>query len=192
MKKLVFASSNQGKIAEMRAIMPAGIQLLTPAELGFTEDIAETGKTFEDNAALKATALFEASGIPCFADDSGLEVTALNKAPGVKSARYAGEPSNAGANNALLLKQMEGKSNRKARFVCVICLKTADRTFFFEGEVKGHIAEAASGEQGFGYDPLFIPDGYDKTFADLGSNIKNKISHRKMALNKMLPFLEYL
>jgi len=192
MKKLLFASSNPGKIAEMRAIMPAGIELLSPADAGFTEDIAETGKTFEDNAAIKAIALFEATGIPCFADDSGLEVTALNKAPGVKSARYAGEPSDPAANNTLLLKQLDGKSNRKARFVCVICLKTAERTFFFEGEVKGHIAEEAAGEEGFGYDPLFIPDAYDKTFAELGSAIKNKISHRKMALNKMLPFLEYL
>lgn len=187
--KIVFASSNQHKIEEIRALLPQGFELLSAAEVGFTEEVEETGKTFEDNALLKADALYKACGIWCFSDDSGLEVEALKKAPGVRSARYAGEPSDAAKNNALLLENLKDKSNRKARFVTVICLKAANKTFFFEGAIEGEIATAPRGHHGFGYDPLFVPNGSDKTFAEMDSETKNSMSHRHNALVKMLPFL---
>lgn len=192
MKKLVFASTNLGKLKEIKALMPDDIELLSPLDIGFTQEIEETGKTFEENAELKARAIFEFSGLPAFADDSGLEVAILKNAPGVKSARYAGEPSNSSKNNELLLKNMKGLSNRKARFVCVICLVTSTKTLFFEGLVNGEIAQEASGENGFGYDPVFIPESFTKTFGELGPEIKNQISHRNQAFSKMLPFLDYI
>ncbi len=193
MKKILFASSNRGKLAEIKALLPEGFELLNPADAGFDSEIEETGKTFEENAEIKAKVLFEHTGIPSFADDSGLEVEALKGAPGVRSARYGGDNSNSQTNNILLLKNMEGKKNRKARFVCVICLiSSAGKILLFEGTVNGSIANEARGDKGFGYDPVFIPDGYDQTFAELGSEVKNKMSHRTAAFNKMLPFLEFL
>lgn len=192
MKKLVFASTNLGKLKEIKSLMPDNIELLSPIDIGFTKEIEETGKTFEENAELKARALFEFSGLPSFADDSGLEVKILKNAPGVKSARYAGIPSNTVKNNELLLKNMQGLTNRKAKFVCVICIVTSTKTLFFEGIVNGEIAQEAAGENGFGYDPVFIPETFTKTFGELSPEIKNHISHRNQAISKMLPFLDYI
>lgn len=173
-------------------MLPADVQLLSSADIGFTEEVDETGDTFEENAELKAEALYNFSGKPCFADDSGLEVKALKKQPGVKSARYAGEPVNHQKNTELLLRNLDGKKDRSARFVTLICLKTADKTLFFEGEVKGSIATEPRGTNGFGYDPVFIPEGETRTFAEMSSEEKNAISHRKNAVNKLLDFLPYL
>ena len=136
--------------------------------------------------------MYNFTGKPCFADDSGLEVKALKKQPGVKSARYAGEPVNHQKNTELLLKNLEGKSDRSARFVTLICLKTADKVLFFEGEVRGTIAEAPRGDKGFGYDPVFIPEGETRTFAEMTAEEKNAISHRKHAVSKLLDFLPYI
>ena len=192
MKTIVFASANAHKLDEIRAMLPSDFQLLSSADVGFTEEVDETGDTFEENAELKAEALFNFTGKPCFADDSGLEVKALKNQPGVKSARYAGEPVNHQNNTELLLRNLEGKSNRSARFVTMICLKTADKTLFFEGEVKGSIATEPRGSNGFGYDPVFIPEGETRTFAEMSSEEKNAISHRKNAVMKLLDFLPYL
>jgi len=190
--ELVLASNNAHKIDEIRQILPAHIKVLSLKDVGFTQDIAETGKTFDANAEIKANAIFEQVQLSVFADDSGLEVTALNKAPGVKSARYAGEPVDAEKNIDLLLKNLEGKTNRKARFVTVICLKLPQKSFFFEGEVWGQITTERRGQGGFGYDAVFMPDGYQQTFAEMSADAKNQISHRKQALEKLLPYLAFL
>ena len=190
--ELVLASNNAHKIDEIRQILPAHIKVLSLKDVGFTQDIEETGKTFDANAEIKANAIFEQVQLPVFADDSGLEVTALNKAPGVKSARYAGEPVDAEKNIDLLLKNLEGKTNRKARFVTVICLKLPQKSFFFEGEVWGQITTERRGQGGFGYDAVFMPDGYQQTFAEMSADAKNQISHRKQALEKLLPYLAFL
>lgn len=192
MKELIFASSNAHKLDEIRAMLPEDISLLGLSDIGFHEEIVENGKDFEANAEIKANAIFETTGKPCFADDSGLEVFSLNRQPGVKSARYSGEPVDHDRNISLLLKNLEGKKDRKARFVTVICLKSSGKTFFFEGEVKGVISTERAGSNGFGYDPVFIPDGYDRTFAQMSHQEKNMISHRKMAVLKMIEFLKYL
>ncbi|MBL7837557.1 MAG: RdgB/HAM1 family non-canonical purine NTP pyrophosphatase [Bacteroidetes bacterium] len=192
MKDLIFASNNAHKLDEIRAMLPAGFRLLSQSDAGFDLDVDETGKTFEDNAFLKAQALYEFAGITCFADDSGLEVKALKGQPGVKSARYSGEPVNHQRNVELLLKNLEGKKDRSARFVTVICLRHNDKTMYFEGEVKGVIVDYPRGDKGFGYDPIFIPDGHDRTFAEMESQEKNAISHRKRAVEKMLEFIPYL
>ncbi len=192
MKTIVFASANAHKLEEIRAMLPEGMTLMSSAEAGFHEEVEETGDTFEENAELKAEALYNFTGKPCFADDSGLEVKALKKQPAVKSARYAGEPVNHQKNTELLLKNLEGKSDRSARFVTLICLKTADKTLFFEGEVKGSIAEAPRGDNGFGYDPVFIPEGHTRTFAEMSAEEKNAISHRKNAVAKLLDFVPYI
>jgi len=190
--ELVLASNNAHKIDEIRQILPANIKVLSLKDVGFTQDIEETGKTFDANAEIKANAIFDQVHLPVFADDSGLEVTALNKAPGVKSARYAGEPVDAEKNIDLLLKNLEGKTNRKARFVAVICLKLPQKCFFFEGEVWGQITIERRGQGGFGYDAVFMPDGYQQTFAEMSAEAKNQISHRKQALEKLLPYLAFL
>ena len=190
--ELVLASNNAHKIDEIRQILPAHIKVLSLKDVGFTQDIEETGKTFDANAEIKANAIFDQVHLPVFADDSGLEVTALNKAPGVKSARYAGEPVDAEKNIDLLLKNLEGKTNRKARFVTVICLKLPQKSFFFEGEVWGQITTERRGQGGFGYDAVFMPDGYQQTFAEMSADAKNQISHRKQALEKLLPYLAFL
>jgi XTP/dITP diphosphohydrolase len=190
--ELVLASNNAHKIDEIRQILPAHIKVLSLKDVGFSQDIAETGKTFDANAEIKANAIFEQVQLPVFADDSGLEVTALNKAPGVKSARYAGEPVDAEKNIDLLLKNLEGKTNRKARFVTVICLKLPQKSFFFEGEVWGQITTERRGQGGFGYDAVFMPDGYQQTFAEMSADAKNQIGHRKQALEKLLPYLAFL
>jgi XTP/dITP diphosphohydrolase len=190
--QLVFASSNPHKLTEIKLLLPPRFELLGLNDIGFTEEIEETGKTFEDNAALKANAVFEFSGLVCFADDSGLEVEALDGKPGVKSARYAGEPVDHQKNIELLLANMQGKKNRKAKFKTVVCLRMESKTFFFEGTVDGRITESPVGDNGFGYDPVFMPEGSDRTFAQMSLEEKNAISHRKKAIAKMIDFIHYL
>ncbi len=191
--QLIFASNNAHKLDEVKAILaPSHFEIKSLNDIGFFEDIEETGLTFHENAAIKVNAIYKVKGIDCFADDSGLEVEALNNQPGVFSARYAGEHGNHEANNQKLLKELEGQSNRKACFKTVIALSLRKSIHYFEGRVDGTIAEKMSGSKGFGYDPLFIPDGYDRTFADMPAEIKNSISHRKRALEAMLNALPLL
>lgn len=194
---LVFASTNRHKIDEIKAMLPEHIRLLSLREIGFNEEISETADTIEGNAQLKAECIYafiknnpacaHVGGV--FADDSGLEVDALNNKPGVYSARYAGEPKNDDANNQKLLKELKNITSRQARFKTVICLCMPDGVHLFEGIVKGTIAYEARGSEGFGYDPLFIPQGYRSTFAELGNEVKNSISHRANAVKKLMFFL---
>lgn len=173
-------------------MLPGKYELLSLEDMHFTDDIEETGNTLEENAGIKAGTIYEAFGTMCFADDSGLEVESLNWQPGVKSARYSGIPVNEERNIELLLRNLEGQKNRKARFRTVICLRMESGTFFFEGSIEGSITEGPRGTNGFGYDPVFQPEGYTSTFAELMPEEKNKISHRKIALRKMVDFLQYI
>ena len=187
--QLIFASNNPHKLEEVKAILvSSNIEIRSPADIDFYEDIEETGITFQENAAIKVKAIYDLKKVDCFADDSGLEVEALNGRPGVFSARFSGEHGNHQANNQKLLKELEGKSNRKACFKTIMALMLNGTIHYFEGRVDGSIAEKLSGKEGFGYDPLFIPDGYDRTFANMPAEIKNSISHRKRALEAMLKF----
>lgn len=196
--QLVFASSNQNKIREINALLPEKYSILGLLDIGIRQEIPEPGVTIKENSFLKANYVLEflkeynKTPMPVFADDSGLEVEALNQAPGVYSARYAGLPKNDGHNNAKLLKELEAVTNRKARFVTIITLIIGDRIQYFEGEVKGTIAYEPRGEKGFGYDPLFIPQGYRSTFAELSAEVKNTISHRAMAAKKLSAYLNFL
>lgn len=183
--KLVVATSNSHKVREIREILnPLGIEVVSAAEAGGMPDVVEDGATFEENAVKKAQAGARAFHCPVMADDSGLEVFALDGAPGVHSARYAGEGGNDGRNLAKLLRNLDGADDRRARFVCVIAVAEADGTIrgCVRGEVYGRIAEAPRGDGGFGYDPGFIPDGYDRTFGELPAEVKNGLSHRARAL----------
>ena len=188
MKKWVFATNNQHKIEEAKEILGGFAEIMSLNSINFHDDIEETADSFEGNALIKAKTVFEKTGFPCFADDSGLCVNALNGRPGVKSARFANEhgPVDHSLNNQKLLNELEGKADRSAFFTTVICAYGFnDSPIYFTGEVHGNIASALSGAEGFGYDPLFVPEGFDKTFAELGSKIKNEMSHRANALNKM-------
>jgi len=183
--KLLVATRNKHKLEEIRQIFSLpGLTLLAADEVdGIPADVVEDAETFEGNALKKARELGAASGFWTLADDSGLEVEALDNAPGVYSARYAGEPCSYPANNAKLLLELEGKSNRRARFRCVIALRAPDgREWTVEGRCEGGITHASRGANGFGYDPLFVPEGYSKTFAELDSATKNNLSHRGHAL----------
>ncbi|MCD7937984.1 MAG: non-canonical purine NTP diphosphatase [Tannerellaceae bacterium] len=190
--KIVFATHNKHKLEEVSHIVPEGIQLISLADINCFDDIPETADTLEGNALQKAYYIKEQSGFDCFADDTGLEVEALNNAPGVYSARYAGEAHNAEANMQKLLREMEGKTNRNACFRTVIALLLNGQEYLFEGVVKGEIITEKRGNEGFGYDPIFIPEGYDQTFAELGTEIKNKISHRARAVEKLTAFLQQI
>lgn len=191
--KLVFATNNKHKLDEVRKITSHHpVEIVSLAEINCFDDIPETADTLEGNALQKAHYIQEKFGLNCFADDTGLEVEALNNAPGVYSARYAGPGHDSEANMKKLLKEMEGKENRKARFRTVIALVWNGKTYTFEGIVNGTITTAKRGENGFGYDPIFIPEGYDQTFAELGDNIKNQISHRAKAVEKLDEFLTQL
>lgn len=170
--------------------MPQAINLLSLYDINFTDDIAETAATIEGNALLKAKAIAGKSDTNCFADDSGLLVDALNGAPGVYSARYAGEQKNDRDNIDKLLRELEGVENRKAHFKTVMALVLNGKEYLFEGIVKGSIIKELRGSNGFGYDPVFMPDGSSKTFAEMSLEEKNTISHRKIALKKLLDFLE--
>lgn len=183
-KKLLIATRNRKKLQEIQEILAhPGLTLVDVDEVGDLPDVEEDGVTFEANAMKKARVLAHASGMLTLADDSGLEVDALNGAPGVYSARYAGEPSNDAANNAKLMAALEGVENRRARFRCVIALATPDGVCStVDGCCEGRIATRPGGAGGFGYDPLFIPDGYTQSFGELGAEIKHRISHRGAAL----------
>ncbi len=189
MKQIVFATNNKHKLDEVRAIVGMYFDVLSLSDIGCHEDIPETGDTFEENAIMKARYIKEKYGYDCFADDSGLEVTALNNAPGVFSARYAGEPSNSLRNIEKLMQNMQGIADRSARFRTCIALLYAGEEYIFEGCIEGSIIDTLRGENGFGYDPLFMPQGYDITFAEMSSDEKNKISHRAIATKRLVEFL---
>lgn len=188
-KKLVFATNNLHKLNEVSAILENKIELLSLNDINCQIDIPETSNTLEGNALLKAQYIYSNYKLNCFADDTGLEVEALNGEPGVYSARYAGDIHNSEANMLKLLHNMENKENRQAQFRTVISLILDETEYQFEGIIKGKIITEKRGSSGFGYDPIFIPKGYDKTFAELGDEIKNKISHRAQAVNKLCKFL---
>jgi XTP/dITP diphosphohydrolase len=192
MTEIIFATNNAHKLSEVQAVLGNNFKLITPRDCGITEDIPETSDTLDGNASQKSHYLHDRVGKNCFADDTGLEVEALNGEPGVRSARYATDGHDFAANNQLLLKNMEGKDNRKARFRTVISLILDGEEYLFEGIVEGRIAESEAGCGGFGYDPLFIPDGYDCTFAEMSAEEKNAISHRGRAVQKLVAFLTNL
>lgn len=187
--KLLLSSRNLHKLEEIRAILPA---IISVERWDSDVEIEESAHTFEGNALIKAHAGWERTGIPCLGEDSGLSVPALGGAPGVLSARFAGTPRSDSANMQLLLKQMEGVDDRSAYFTTALALVMNGHEFCFEGRLEGRIATAIHGEWGFGYDPVFIPDGYDQTLAAMGPEIKNLISHRAKALSKLFDFLKGL
>lgn len=190
--QLVFATHNQNKFLEVQQLVPEHIKLLSLTDIGCTEDIPETGDTLKANAILKADYVTKNYQIPCFADDTGLLVDALNGAPGVYSARYAGPQRNATDNMNLLLDNLKNKNNRAARFTTIIALQLANKLEIFEGTVTGKITVEKRGTQGFGYDPIFQPNAFDKTFAELPLAIKNKIGHRGKATQKLIKHLKTL
>ncbi|MGB3525733.1 MAG: RdgB/HAM1 family non-canonical purine NTP pyrophosphatase [Flavobacteriales bacterium] len=185
----LLCTGNPDKIAELRALLPGGSELLSLAEADLPTDLPETGDTFTANALQKARFAFERTGIPCIADDSGLEVEALGGAPGVFSARYAGEAKGDAANMAKLLRELEGVEDRSARFRTVVALIDEHGEHTFEGEVRGTITTEPRGSNGFGYDPIFLPEMSDLTFAELDAKMKNAISHRGHAVWKLVNFL---
>lgn len=201
MRKIVFATGNRHKLQEAGEILGSGFEIISAAEAGITEEIPETGSTLQDNSLQKARYLWDRLGLSCFADDTGLEVDALGGAPGVYSARYAGEGHDFAANTAKLLKEMEGKEDRRARFRTVVTLIMDGRTSVFEGEVHGRIAVKPSGAGGFGYDPVFIPDELASedgtvsqnagglTFSEMTEEQKNAISHRGRAMRALAEYL---
>jgi XTP/dITP diphosphohydrolase len=188
--QLVLATNNQHKVREIRNILPECFELLSLKDAGVVEELPETSGTIEGNASQKALRVWELTGYDCIADDSGLEVESLDGRPGVHSAYFAGEPRNDDRNLVFLLDQMEGVNNRRANFVTVIALVRAGEVLLFEGKVFGSITNRRQGAGGFGYDPVFIPEGHTQTFAELGDEIKNRISHRALALGKLRAFLE--
>lgn len=191
--KILFATNNAHKLTEVQAVLGDSYTLVTPRDCGVTEEIPETQPTLEGNALQKARYLYERTGLDCFADDTGLEVEALGGAPGVHSARYATDGHDFAANNRLLLRNLAGKENRRARFRTVVALILGGREYLFEGVVEGQIIDRETGHEGFGYDPLFRPDGYDRTFAQMTSEEKNAVSHRARAVRKLAAFLhEYV
>lgn len=186
--QLIFATNNNHKKEEVSKLLP-GYEVVALSEIGITDEIQETGDTLEENALIKAQFVFKETGFDCFADDTGLEVEALDGRPGVYSARYAGEPADSQANIDKLLTELKGMNNRKARFRTVIALIQNGQEVFFEGIISGTIIECMAGKAGFGYDPVFIPDGYTHTFAQMSQEEKNKISHRGKAIQKLAEFL---
>ena len=190
-RKLVFATNNAHKLEEVAAILGDQGELLSLNDIGCQTDIPETAETLEGNALLKSSYIYKNYHLDCFADDTGLEVEALNGAPGVYSARYAGgEGHDAQANMLKLLHELDGKENRKAQFRTAISLILDGKEYLFEGVIKGEIIKEKRGDSGFGYDPVFMPEGYDRTFAELGNDIKNQISHRALAVQKLCEFLQ--
>ena len=189
MYTLVFATNNDHKAREVEQILGHHFSVKTLKAIGCETDIEETADTLEGNALIKARFVKDHFGYDCFSEDTGLEVTALNGAPGVHTARFAGEQRNPEDNIALLLERLEGKTDRSARFRTVIALTSEGQEYLVEGICKGRIATAKSGSGGFGYDPVFIPEGYDQTFAELGDAVKNNISHRALATLKLVELL---
>jgi XTP/dITP diphosphohydrolase len=192
--QLVFATNNKHKLEEIRAIVPKGIKILSLAEIGCSEELPETGNTLHQNSLQKARYVFDKYGEDCFADDTGLEIEALDGRPGVYSARYAGPQCNFQDNMNLVLTEMRNETNRRAQFRTVISLVRKEKMFepkidYFEGTVKGEITTSPTGDNGFGYDPIFIPEGFTKTYAEMDSALKNTISHRAEAVKKLTDFL---
>ena len=190
--KLVFATHNENKVKEVQAILPPHISLLSLTDIGCLEEIPETGKTLEENAILKANYITQKFNYPCFADDTGLVVDALDGAPGVYSARYAGENRDANKNMNKLLNELRHIKDRKAKFETVIALNLNNEQSIFTGKIYGLIVHEKRGEKGFGYDPIFKPNGYTKTFAALPLEVKNKIGHRGKAIQKLILHLQSL
>lgn len=193
--KIIFATGNRHKLEEIQAILGTAAELSTPADHGITEDIPEDQPTLEGNALQKARYIYEKTGMNCFADDTGLEVDTLGGDPGVYSARYAamngeGTGHSAEDNMTLLLKRLTGQSNRKARFRTAIALILDGEEHLFEGIVEGEITRERSGAEGFGYDPIFRPEGYEETFAEMPLELKNRISHRGRAVARLVEFLK--
>jgi len=192
MRKLVFATNNDHKLRELKQILPSEFELLSLNDIGCTDDIPETGPTLEVNAAQKSFYIWDKYSINCFADDTGLEIDILGNEPGVYSARYAGEERSATANMLKVLEKMANETNRKARFRCVISLIIDGEEIQFEGIVEGKILAEKRGETGFGYDPIFMPDGYNFSFAEMSADDKNQISHRGRAVMKLVDYLKDL
>lgn len=190
MKKLVFATNNAHKLSEIRAILKDKVEILSLSDINCNVDIPETEDTLEGNSLLKARYVYDHYNLNCFADDTGLEVEALHGAPGVHTARFAGEDKDTNANVDKLLKCLEGEKNRKACFRTVITLIFDGDVEVFEGCIHGEITEEREGNDGFGYDPVFKPERYDKTFAEMGADEKNKISHRGLAVQKLCQYLQ--
>ena len=189
MDKLVFATNNNHKLIEVRKMLSAHFEIMGMEEAGIVDDIPENEPTLEGNAREKARYLYRKLGVNVFADDTGLEIDALNGEPGVFSARYAGHEKNSANNMQLVLQKLKGNTNRAAQFRTAICLIYHGNEYIFEGIVKGEILEEKKGEAGFGYDPIFQPDGYSSSFAEMDLDEKNKISHRGRAIEKLVDFL---
>lgn len=187
--QLIIASNNQGKIKEIMELLP-GMQLRSMRDIGFVEEIPEPYHTFAENAAAKARTIYMHCGCSTFADDSGICVPALDDAPGVRSARYAGDNADDGDNLRKLIQEMTAIEDRRAYYKAVICLVWNDKEYFFEGTCHGTLAKAPAGKGGFGYDPVFIPDGHTETFGQLPPEVKNKLSHRGEAVRKMVDFIK--
>ena len=192
MHTLIFATNNRNKVAEIQSLVGANFTIIPLKEAGIEIDIPEPHDQLEANAHEKAVTIFNLTHQNCFSEDTGLEIVALNGAPGVKSARYAGENSNAQANIDLVLSKMADIENRTAQFRTVICLIWENQTYYFEGVCKGQILSNMQGENGFGYDPIFVPDGATKSFANMTMDEKNTFSHRKKAVMQLFDFLEKL
>ena len=188
--KLVFASHNQNKVTEIKSLLPETFEILSLTEIGFNEEIEETGLTLDENSKIKAQTVFEKTGYFCFADDTGLEIEALNYEPGVFSARYAGNQKNDSDNIEKVLLNIQEMTNRNARFRTVITLLIGQEEYSFEGRVDGKIIMEKRGEFGFGYDPIFIPENESRTFAEMSMEEKNQFSHRARAFQKMIEFLK--
>ncbi|TGN29697.1 RdgB/HAM1 family non-canonical purine NTP pyrophosphatase [Empedobacter tilapiae] len=189
--ELIFATHNNNKVKEVTKMLPSYLSMKSLTDINFFDEIEETGTTFEENAQLKAKTIFYKTGKNIFADDSGLVIEALDGAPGVYSARYAGTGKDED-NIAKALKELEGKTNRKAYFISIFCLILDGKEYFFEGRVNGTITTEIMGDNGFGYDPIFIPDGFSKSFAQMSPEEKNAISHRGKAVEKLNDFLTNL
>jgi XTP/dITP diphosphohydrolase len=189
MKKLVFATNNAHKLSEVRAILQPAFEIISLADLDCNDDIPETAETLEGNALIKAQYIHDKFGLDCFADDTGLEIDALGGEPGVFSARYAGDAGCAHENMCKVLEKLGDNSNRKARFRTVIALIQGGKTSYFEGRINGSIATQPRGDSGFGYDPIFVPEGYMVSFAQLTADEKNQISHRALAVKKLAAHL---
>ena len=192
MTKLIFATHNKNKLKEVRSLIPSSIELLSLDDINLLEEIEETAATIEGNAILKAQTIYNQTGINCFADDSGLLVDALNGAPGVYSARYAGEHKNDSDNLEKLLNELGKNDNRNAHFKTVMALIIDGKEYLFEGIINGTITTQKSGANGFGYDPIFLLIGYTETFAEMSSEIKNVISHRAKAMKQLVEFVNSL
>ena len=190
MQKLIFATNNANKVREINVLLDHNLEVVSLKDIGFEEELAEDFETLAENALQKAKFIHEKFGLACFSEDTGLEINALSGRPGVHSAHYAGS-RDADENMNLVLQQLDNQSDRSAQFRTVICLIIENKIHQFEGVCKGHITlEKSKGEKGFGYDPIFMPEGFDKTFADLGSEEKGKISHRGNAMRKLIAFLK--